>query len=181
MKDKNGAEHSEQNGRFVSSGSGEKKEYSNLPSAKRLASNYENRFEKRSQNKGKTKEEFFGEEFKGVKGAAAIDKLLQEKRGHVKNAFERPEIGGIDLVWGDENGGLLHTIQKRNKLFTKGVGTISGLEMVHKIPEIVENGKFNQDDKGRLNIDYQGYRVGIMPAFYQDRVNWIVTAMEKWQ
>lgn len=44
MKDKNGAEHSEQNGRFVSSGSGEKKEYDNLPSAKRLASNYNKHF-----------------------------------------------------------------------------------------------------------------------------------------
>lgn len=44
MKDKNGAEHSEQNGRFVSSNSGEKKEYGNLPSAKRLASNYNKHF-----------------------------------------------------------------------------------------------------------------------------------------
>ena len=44
MKDKNGAEHSEQNGQFVSGGSGEKKEYGNLPSAKRLASNYNKHF-----------------------------------------------------------------------------------------------------------------------------------------
>lgn len=44
MKDKNGAEHSEQNGRFVSGGSGEKKEYGNLPSAKRLVSNYNKHF-----------------------------------------------------------------------------------------------------------------------------------------
>lgn len=144
-------------------------------------SNKDMRAKPLSKGKNKSQEEFFGEEFKSVKGVSAIEKLLQERRGHVKNAFERSEIGGIDLVWGDENGGLLHTIQKRDKLLDKGKGTISGIDIVYKIPEIIEKGKFFQDEKGRLNIDYEGYRVGIMPTFYQDKINWIVTAMEKWQ
>ncbi len=53
MKDRNGAEHSEKNGQFVGNGSDEKKEYDNLPSAKKLRDNYENRF----GNKKKTLEE----------------------------------------------------------------------------------------------------------------------------
>ena len=73
-----------------------------------------------------------GEEFKGYKGQDAVDKLLKEKRGHVKNAFTRPEIGGIDLVWGDENGGLLHTIMRRDKMLRNGTGNISGLDMAKK-------------------------------------------------
>ncbi|AWW06118.1 MAG: crystallin beta/gamma motif-containing protein [Caudoviricetes sp.] len=129
-------------------------------------------------NKGKNKDEFFGEEFEGYKGSQAIEKLLKEKRGHIKNAFERPEIGGIDLVWGDDNGGLLHTIQKRDRLLAEGKGNISGLDMVKKIPEIIENGKVDDDKKGRINIDYDGYRVGIMPTFFKEKLNWIVTAME---
>ena len=48
------------------------------------------------------KEEFYGEEFKGVKGKEAIKKVIAEKRGHVKDAFTRKDIGSIDLVWGDE-------------------------------------------------------------------------------
>lgn len=130
------------------------------------------------KGKNKSREEFFGEEFTGVKGAEAIEKLLKEKRGHVDDAFERPEIGGINLVWGDENGGLQHTILKRDRLFAKGVGKISGLDMVKKIPEIIEKGVLDTDNKGRINIDYNGYRVGIMPAFYGKKLNWIVTAME---
>ena len=41
-----------------------------------------------------------GEEFKGYKGQEAVNKLLQEKRGHVKGAFHREDMGDIDLLWG---------------------------------------------------------------------------------
>lgn len=41
-----------------------------------------------------------GKEYVGVKGQAAIDKLMQEKQGHVKGAFHREDIGDIDLLWG---------------------------------------------------------------------------------
>lgn len=131
------------------------------------------------RGKKKSQDEFFGEEFKGYKGANAVEKLLKEKRGHVKNAFERPEInGGIDIIWGDKNGGLLHTILQRDKKLASGKGKISGIDMVKKIPEIMQNGTVNQDDRGRINVDYNGYRVGILPMFYDNKVNWIVTAME---
>ncbi len=56
-----------------------------------------------------------GEEFKGVKGQAAVDKLLKEKRGHVKGAFYREDIGDIDLFWGNEYVGLRHIIEERQK------------------------------------------------------------------
>ncbi len=127
---------------------------------------------------GKNKAEFFGVEYKGFKGADAVEKLLQEKQGHVKNAFERREVGGIDLVWGDKNGGLQHAIRKRDKMFAKGDGKITGLEMVRKIPEIMEKGEFGSDEIGRLKIEHGNYRVGINPTYFNDKVNWIVTAME---
>lgn len=132
-----------------------------------------------SKGKHKSYAEFFGEEFKGLKGEAAIDKLLQEKRGHVKNAFERPEIGSIDLVWGDESGGLLHTIMRRDKLLTRGTGTISGLQMIKKIPVIIKKGEFNIDERGRPGFDFEGCRVAIRPTYDGQKLNWIVSAMEK--
>lgn len=128
--------------------------------------------------KGKSKAEFFGEEFKDFKGGEAIEKLLKEKRGHIKNAFERPEIGGIDLVWGDEKGGLLHTIQKRDKLWAKGKGHIAGLDMARKIPEIIEKGKFDIDEQDRIGFIYDNCRVAIRPQYYNDKLNWVVTALE---
>ena len=56
-----------------------------------------------------------GEEFKGVKGQAAVDKLLKEKRGHVKGAFHRNDIGDIDLLWGNASTGLEHILERRNQ------------------------------------------------------------------
>lgn len=134
--------------------------------------------EETTPKKGKSKAEFFGEEFKGFKGGDAVEKLLKEKRGHIKNAFERPEIGGIDLVWGDDSGGLGHTIIRRDKQLEDGTGNTSGIEMARKIPEIIEKGNFSLGAGERPNITYNGYLVVIRPAFDGEKVNWVVTAME---
>lgn len=67
------------------------------------------------KGRAKSRDELFGIEYKGYNGAAAIEKLLKEKQGHVKNAFVRPEIGGIDVVWGDKTGGLEHVMLRREK------------------------------------------------------------------
>lgn len=131
------------------------------------------------KKKGKSQEEFFGEEFTGIKGSAAIEKLLKEKRGHVKNAFERSEIeGGITLVWGDDTGGLGHTIMRRNKQLKDGTGTTSGVDMARKIPEIIEKGTFSMGANGRPNITYHDFLVIVSPTFDGKKVNWVVSAME---
>lgn len=128
--------------------------------------------------KPKTKEEFFGKEHKGFKGAAAIDKLLQEQNGHVKAAFCRKEVGDIDLVWGDESGGLAHVIKRRDEYLKKGKGTISGLEMAKKIPDIIEKGIFDIDSLDRPGFVYDNCRVAIRFAYDGEKINWIVSAME---
>ena len=65
-----------------------------------------------SFNKDKYKA-LMGPEFKGVARSAAVRKLLKEQRGHVKDAFYRKEIGGIDLLWGNEDIGLAHIVRRR--------------------------------------------------------------------
>lgn len=139
---------------------------------------YNEKTPKKTKPAPKSKEEFFGVEYKNVKGKEAIDKLLKEKQGHVKEAFYRKEVGFIDLVWGDDSGGILHVIKRRDKMKMMGKGNITGLEMVNKIPEIIENGDFLIDNLGRINFELDNYRVGIRVAFNGEKVNWIVSAME---
>ncbi len=129
------------------------------------------------KKKGKSKDEFFGEEFRGYKGEAAIEKLLKEQRGHIKNAFERSELGGIDLVWGDENGGLLHVIRRRDYMKATNQGSISGIDMVRKIPEIINKGKIDYDEFKRVGIMYKEYRVALRDTFDDEKINWVVSAM----
>lgn len=133
---------------------------------------------KSTKPKAKSKEEFFGKEHKGVKGMAAVEKLLQEQNGHVKAAFYRKEVGDIDLPWGDDGGGLAHVIKRRDEYKVKGKGAIAGLEMAKKIPDIVEKGEFDIDALGRPGFIYDGCRVAIRPNYDGENLTWLVSAME---
>lgn len=133
----------------------------------------------KSKDKNRSVEDFFGEEFKGYKGRAAIEKLLTEKRGHVKNAFERSEVGSIDLVWGDDTGGIAHVIKRRNKMLENGAGKISGIEMAKKIPDIIENGVFAIGRNDRPIFKFEGYIVAIKPTYDGKKLNWVLSAMEE--
>ena len=59
--------------------------------------------------------ELYGEEFTGVYRNAAVGKLLEERKGHVKKAFHRDDIGDIDLIWGDDHVGIQHLMLSRGK------------------------------------------------------------------
>lgn len=50
---------------------------------------------------------FLQEEISGVKGQEAIQALMEKKKGFVKSAFHREDVGDIALFWGDEKGGYL--------------------------------------------------------------------------
>ena len=92
-----------------------------------------------------------GVEHKGFKGAAAIDKLLEEKNGHVKNAFYHPDVGEIDVFWGDKTAGLCHIIEGRNKQGLNGIKFVRGLD------RLFANGKgFESRNPNRYNIAHKG-------------------------
>jgi hypothetical protein len=83
-----------------------------------------------------------GPEYTGVKGQAAIDKLLAEKQGHVKGAFYREDIGHIDLLWGNDRLGLQHIIRERE---TKD--SINAREFLADIAGVIETGYFYGKNK----------------------------------
>ena len=97
-------------------------------------------------------EALMGKEYTGVKGQDAIDTLVREKQGHVKNAFYHEDIGGIDLFWGDETAGLCHIIGQRQK------DRINIEKFLKELPTIIERGKVgdNRGNFDRENIYYGG-------------------------
>ena len=96
-------------------------------------------------------DKLMGKEFTGVKGQSAIDKLLSEKQGHVKEAFYRDDVGGIDLFWGDDSAGLCHILKEREK---RG---ISGKKFIEGLADVIEKGvAFSGKDSNRLNVAYKG-------------------------
>ena len=128
-----------------------------------------------------SKEDFYGKEIQLKEGENAIEIMLTHKEGHIKNAFYRKEMGYIDLVWGRDGkhgAGLAHLIERRDEMYKTGQGTITGVNMARKIPEIVNNGTFVEDDKGRFNFEYDGYRVGVRPSFDGVKVNATAVVVE---
>ncbi|MEB2801238.1 LPD23 domain-containing protein, partial [Campylobacter upsaliensis] len=99
----------------------------------------------------------FGINFEGFKGKEAIEKLLEEQRGQVKGAFYKEGLGEIDLVWGDENFGLRHIIDKHGDEFEDIAAELD--EIIAK--GVLEKGEHryfikHNDYKGMIALDYKG-------------------------
>jgi hypothetical protein len=105
-------------------------------------------FGKGGREKPKTLHTKMGKAFRGVKGQAAIEKLLKEKTGHVPNAFTHKDLGGITLMWGDEKqGGLSHIIKRREE---QG---ISARDFLTNLSDVIETGAMSFNKKsGRFEI-----------------------------
>jgi hypothetical protein len=104
------------------------------------------------QNDSSSLGSLMGLEYTGFKGEAAIDKLIELKQGHIKEAFYNPEIGGIDLFWGDDKSGLNHIIKRR-----KAEGVNPRLFLKDLVSVIEEGTVFkNFNYQNRINISYKG-------------------------
>lgn len=121
-------------------------------------------------------------------GKNAIKKLLVERQGQVAGAFERKELGDIDLVWGEAktaNGdikgyGLSKIEAKHLNDFASFYGDTPQEKMANGLNEIIKNGKIVSDNGINTIIYKKGdnnFRVGLSKGFYnKGDNNWIITA-----
>ncbi|AFI05226.1 putative barnase/colicin E5 family endoribonuclease [Helicobacter cetorum] len=123
-------------------------------------------------------------EFKG-NGLGAIEKLLETKEGYVTGAFHKEGLGDIDLVYGNSKYGLEHILQRReqqalNNGLSEQEAKTYALEIVKKIPEVIEKGKVLKDDLNRLSVVYENQRVGLKDNWQGEKLanKWIVTSYE---
>ena len=115
--------------------------------------------------------ELMGKEFKGYKGQDAIEKLMQEKQGHIKGAFHRSDIGDIDLWWGNERLGLCHIAIQREK---QGIVV---KEFLDNLGEAVELGSVRKvKDNGDYEILYKGKMVIIAKSYRGNKITYVLTA-----
>ena len=130
--------------------------------------------EEKRENAGETPEEIehlYGEEFKGYKGQAAIDKLLKEQRGHVKGAFHRDDMGDIDLVWGSDSVGLQHIISRR---IMQGIDVTAFLR---SLGDVVEKGRFRRKtQRGDFEVSYEGNIAVLAASYHGNKVQFLLTA-----
>ncbi|HEY4530142.1 MAG TPA: hypothetical protein VIG97_07420 [Luteimonas sp.] len=113
-----------------------------------------------------------GPEFKGYRNnpEAAIDRLMREKRGHVKDVVNREGIGPISLVYGDSKGGLKHIAEKHPEEFRK-LGKVLKRGRVLRLP--------GDKRKAFLFLDGNPSEVTIIALdWMQKKHAWVVTSYD---
>lgn len=122
----------------------------------------------------------FGAIFAAFRGQAkaAWQYLSALKSGQARGVFYRPEIGEIDLVWGEaptpfSGKGLAHIDRKH----VKTLGNFASMEeAIGVIDDVVRNGEFKEDKANTLAIEKDNYRVVIAR---DEAGNWVLTAFDK--
>ncbi|WP_261518220.1 putative barnase/colicin E5 family endoribonuclease [Campylobacter lanienae] len=121
-------------------------------------------------------------------GKGAIDKLLTERQGQVAGAFEREELGDIDLVWGEfkvvkgeiKGYGLSKIEAKHLDDFAIFEGSTPQEKMANGINEIIQKGVLeskNGVDTIIYKKDNSEFRVGLSKGWNNQGDNrWIITA-----
>lgn len=127
---------------------------------------------------------FFGniyDQFKG-KVKEAFDFLVNNKEGDLLGVFHRDGIGSIDLVWGNDNGGLKHII-KRHIEEQNDFYDVS--EIQSAIDDAISNGDIARENEDKIVLQTDRYKVSINKQYRDEngnvieRKNWVVTAFDK--
>lgn len=118
------------------------------------------------------------DQFKG-KVKEAFDFLIKHKTGDLLGVFYRPELGDIDLVWGnkDSKEGLEHIIEKHVYRLHDFANVD---EAMNKIDDIIKNGSIVKDKWDKATIEKDGYRVVISKNIRNKKTGEIIDDDKRW-
>ena len=100
----------------------------------------------------KKESSLFGENFPEYqnKPKAAIEFLFSRERGQVIGAYNREDLGKIDIVWGNNASGLCHI---KNKHFTQMNDFNSLKDLTNKIVDLLKEGKIvDTKDQSKVKL-----------------------------
>ena len=116
----------------------------------------------------------FGPIFMGFKGnpVQAAQYLVKRKTGDAVGVFSNPEIGEIDLIWGDEKGGLAHIIDKHIVRYDDFDTLKDAMEAINKT---INDGELSTQTDGRKVFYLNGNKVIVEKT---NSTNWVLTAYD---
>lgn len=107
------------------------------------------------------------------KPAEAIDKLISERRGEVPAVWKHPQLGPIDLVWGDKNGGMQHILEKH----ILGRRDLKLEDLAQMIPDMEIDPA--RSDARSVTLISPSHRAAVRLDFDGKTKHWLVTAFER--
>ena len=124
----------------------------------------------------------FGSVYNQFKGKVlqAVKFLVNHESGDLLGVFHRKDIGDIDMVGGDDGGGLCHILNKH--INDKDFPTVK--DLVSRIEDIVNNGKVDFSNGDKMVLKKDGYVVTIRRNVREKGIkiadkNWVLTAYNK--
>ena len=110
----------------------------------------------------------FGSIFIGIKGEEAVNFLILQGEGEVKDALYHPKIGSIDLIWGksgEKGFGLAKIIEKHP-------------EAIKNLSESISKGKIVEEFQDRIiMINEENNQRSIMDLQFNNKLKtWVVTS-----
>ena len=116
----------------------------------------------------------FGRVYRQFKGKAkeAIQFLLSKKEGEAVGALSHPEIGDIDLVWGEEgtsnsDGYGLAKLAKYHP------------EVLDNLQEIINDMRVTKRSANRVQLESDTHQAAVRLTWDNKSKNWLLTAFEK--
>ena len=116
----------------------------------------------------------FGRIYRQFKGKAkeAIQFLLGKKEGEAVGALSHPEIGDIDLVWGEEgtsnsDGYGLAKLAKYHP------------EVLENLQEIINDMRVTKRSANRVQLESDTHQAAVRLTWDNKNKNWLLTAFEK--
>ncbi len=111
----------------------------------------------------------------------AIIYLKKMRKGECPGALYRPDIGKIDIVWGEVTDPVKHKGYDLAHIIDKHESEIKqlGFEVEDFIPIIVQYGSIKESDTGEeylLESNY--YRIVIEKKFKGRKKQWVLTAFD---
>lgn len=112
----------------------------------------------------------FGDEIVINDNDDAINVLFQNKKGFIRKAFHRKDIGDIALAWGENQIGISHIIdsRKKNKQPIR--------PLLQDLKNVVEKGILERDENGDFIITLKTKVAIIRPYFDNDNLQFLLTA-----
>lgn len=126
----------------------------------------------------------FGSVYNQFKGKVlqAVKFLVNHESGDLLGVFHRNDVGDIDMVWGDEGGGLCHILNKH--INDKDFPTVK--DLVSRIEDIINKGEVDErhSNTDKLVLVKDGYLVTIRRNVREKGIkiadkNWVLTAYNK--
>lgn len=111
----------------------------------------------------------FGDIYDQFKGKAqeAIAFLSEKQNGEAIGALHHKDVGDIDLVWGNEEMGLLHIIAKHPRVLENLQGKLNDMRIV-------------SSSDNRIVLESDTHKAVVSKNWYGEKTdNWLLTAYEK--